>query len=57
MLVYRPPEEIHLDDIIGPDGSVVEAEESAEWLDLLLQKFPDAPERLFSEFNLVIEEL
>lgn len=53
---YGPPQEIHLDDIIGPDGSIMEPEESAEWLDLLLQKFPDAPERLFSEFNLVIEE-
>lgn len=53
---YGPPEEIHLDDIIGPNGSVLEPEESSEWLDLLLQKFPDAPGRLFSEFNLVIQE-
>ena len=53
---YGPPEEIHLDDIIGPDGSVMTQEKPTEWLDLLLEKFPDAPKRLFSEFNLVIEE-
>lgn len=53
---YGPPEEIHLDEIIGPDGKSEELEDSAEWLDLLLAKFPDAPGRLFSEFNLVVEE-
>jgi len=52
---YEPPEKIHLDDIIGPEGSVMEAFEPAEWQKLLLEKFPDAPERLFSEFSLVIE--
>ncbi len=52
---YGPPEEIHLDDIIGPDGSVLTQEKPSEWLDLLGEKFPDAPERLFSKFNLATE--
>ncbi len=52
---YGPPEEIHLDDIIGPDGSVLTQEKPSEWLDLLSEKFPDAPERLFSKFNLATE--
>lgn len=52
---YGPPEEIHLDDIIGPDGSIMLREKPSEWLDLLRQKFPDAPERLFSKFNVVTE--
>lgn len=52
---YGPPETIHLDDIIGPDGSVIDVIEPEEWQKLLLEKFPDAPKRLFSEFELVIE--
>ncbi|MBT7214997.1 sulfatase-like hydrolase/transferase, partial [bacterium] len=52
---YGPPEEIHLDDIIGPDGSVLTQEKPSEWLALLSEKFPDAPERLFSKFNLATE--
>lgn len=52
---YGPPETIHLDDIIGPEGSVMDAIEPAEWQELLLERFPDAPKRLFSEFELVIE--
>jgi hypothetical protein len=49
---YGPPDSIHLDDIIGPEGSVTEVIEPATWQKFLLEKFPDAPARLFSEFNL-----
>ena len=52
---YGPPEKIHLDDIISPEkGSVIAAIEPAEWEKLLLEKFPDAPARLFEEFKLAV---
>ena len=50
---HEPPNRIHLDDIIGPDGSVLDIEEPAAWQKLLLEKFPDASSRLFSEFKLI----
>ena len=50
---YEPPEQIHLDDIIGPEGSLIQAIEPAEWQKLLLEKFPDAPARLFEKFQLL----
>jgi len=51
---HQAPEKIHLDDIMGPDGSVIDVIEPAEWENLLLEKFPDAPDRLFEEFKLII---
>ncbi|MFT6861958.1 MAG: hypothetical protein ACJAVK_000511 [Akkermansiaceae bacterium] len=53
---YGPPDKIHLDDIIGPKGSALEPIEPADWQALLLEKFPDAPGRLFEEFNLTVPE-
>ncbi len=51
---YTPPTKIHLDQIMSPDGAELDAEGVEEWEKLLIEKFPDAPERLFEEFKLIV---
>ena len=51
---YETPSSIHLDDIMGPDGVEVKVTEPEEWEQILRERFPDAPIRLFSEFKLAV---
>ena len=44
------PSTIHLDDLVGPEGSL-DLETSEEWQVALRKYFPDAPERLFETFE------
>jgi hypothetical protein len=50
------PRQIYLDSVFGPDGERMALEEPDEWENLLFERFPDAPNRLFSEFGLIVEE-
>ena len=52
---YQPwlinlPKTIHLDDITGPTGSL-DLDNTEQWNRALQTHFPDAPDRLFSEFQ------
>ena len=53
---HETPTEIHLDDIVGPEGERFTFETEEEWRKLLKKKFPDAPKRLFSQFELDLTE-
>ena len=50
------PNRIYLDSLFGPDGERIFLEKPSQWENLLFERFPDAPNRLFTEFGLVVEE-
>ena len=49
------PDQIHLDDITGPNGSL-DLDTDQDWTKALHEHFPDAPHRFFTHFDLLPEE-
>ena len=45
-----------LDAVFDPEGERMSLQDPEEWEELLFERFPDAPDRLFTEFGLVMDE-